>query len=164
MATPIRPTEAPLQANRPAGSDGDGLDAYPTYHDGPTTAGAAPQTRPTDTALSRSRRTYGWPLLIGLLIFALVIVIRIVWGGMNMAATSDAALTPADGATTPVSGAPVQQGTPTAADETAESPGTLDRDVEAQSQASPGEVEATPGSVDAPGGDVTQPVREAPAQ
>ncbi len=149
-------------SSRPAGVEGDGLDSYPTYRDAGTSPHTATSTRPTDTNLPRSRRTTSWPLLIGLIAFALVIVIYLVTGGVNMFASSDEAAS-GDGAAAPVAGGTPASSAP-AMGETPEAPGTLDRDVEADTRTSPGEVEATPGPIDSPGGEVTEPVGEAPAQ
>ena len=162
MSMSDRPNTQPTTPARPAGVDGDGLDAYPTYRDGGTSPHVATATRPTDSNLPRSRRTFGLPLLIGIIAFALVILVGVIGGGMNMFASSDEA-EPEDGAAAPVAGAPAAADAP-AFGETPEAPGTLDRDVEVQTQTGPGEVEATPGAIDSPGGDVTEPVGEAPAQ
>ncbi len=162
MSMSERPSPPSAPPGRPAGAEGDGLDAYPTYRDGATTPHSATNTRPTDSDLPRSRRTFGLPLLIGILAFAAVLIIAVIGGGMNMFATSDEA-EPESGAAAPVAGAPAAGGT-TAQGEAPEAPGTLDRDVEVDTRTSPGEVEATPGAIDAPGGQVTEPVGEAPAQ
>ena len=154
--------------SRPAGVEGDGMDRYPTYKDAASTSQANTGTKPTDSNLPRSRRTWAVPLMIGLAVFALVLIVRIVWGGINMGSTADEALTPGDPATpppaastpTPAGGG---QGTVTGTEQP-ESPGSLDRDVQPQTQTSPGEVETTPGAVDVPGGDTTTPVQPAPAQ
>lgn len=162
MATDTRPTDQTAANARPAGVEGDGLDSYPTYHDGRSTPHTATNTRPTDTNLPRSRRTFGLPFLIGILAFAAVIVIYLITGGINMFATSEEA-EPEDAASAPVAGAPAAADMP-AAGEQAEAPGTLDQDVEAGGQTSPGQVEATPGAIDSPGGEITEPVGQAPAQ
>lgn len=164
MAASERPTDTPA---RPAGSEGDGMDRYPTYRDGPETPHRVTETKPTDVGLPRSRRTFATPILIGLAVFALVIVIRIVWGSMNVASTTDDALSPGAPASPPVAASPGNAGgaAPAAATQTPEAPGTLDRDVEAQTTTGPGETEATPGAVDVPGGAQTQsPGAPAPAQ
>src|SRR5688500_7600259 len=103
MAVSERPTTRPVQ---PAGVEGEGMDPYPTYHDGSTTPRPTTDNKPTDVGLPRSRRTYALPILIGLAVFALVIVIRIVWGSMNMAETTDEAMTPGDPASPPAASAP----------------------------------------------------------
>jgi hypothetical protein len=162
MVTDNRPTSSAGTNARPAGVEGDGLDSYPTYHDARTTPHATTNTRPTDTDLPRSRRTYGLPLFLGLLAFAAVIVIYMVMGGINMVATSEEA-EPEDAAAAPVAGAPAAADTP-AFGEQAEAPGTLDRDVDAGGSTSPGQVEAAPGAIDSPGGEITEPVGQAPAQ
>jgi len=159
-----RPTEP---SARPTGAEGDGMDRYPTYRDGPAmphggsgSAGA----KPTDVALPRSRRTYALPLLIGLGLFAAVIIIRIVWGGMNVASTSDEALSPGDPATPPPAASAPASATPQAAAPATEIGGaedTADQGAPAETQTSPGEIEATPGAVDVPGGATTTPVEPA---
>ena len=157
-----RPSEP---TTRPAGVEGDGMDRYATYRDGPASPHQATATKPTDTALPRARRSYALPFLIGLAVFALVIIIRVVWGGVNVARTADEALTPGDTATPPpAAAAPTgAQGTGTGT-ELPEAPGSLDRDVQPQTESGPGEVEATPGAVDVPGGESTTPVEPAPTQ
>ena len=107
--TQRRPDDRTAQ---PPGVEGDGMDPYPTYRDGPVTPHRATATKPTDVALPRSRRTYAFPILIGLAVFALIIVIRIVWGGINMAASTDDALTPGEPASPPAATAPATQETP----------------------------------------------------
>ena len=154
--------QATPTSTRPAGVEGDGLDAYPTYRDAGTSPHVATANRPTDSNLPRSRRTFGLPLLLGILAFALLLIIAVIGGGMNMFATSDEAAS-GDGAAAPVAGGNPGSSAP-AMGETPEAPGTLDRDVEVDTQTSPGEVEATPGAIDAPGGEITEPVGEAPAQ
>jgi hypothetical protein len=151
-----RPTNEPA---RPAGAEGDGMDRYPTYRDGPETTHRVTATKPTDVGLPRSRRTFALPLLIGLAVFALVIVIRIVWGSMNMAGTADDALSPGQPANAPIN-APTAGAAGAPAPEAA---GTLDRDVEAETTTGAGEVEATPGGADVPGGAQTEPPTGQPA-
>jgi hypothetical protein len=140
------------------------MDQYPTYRDAGTTPHQATTTKPTDVGLPRSRRTYALPIFIGLVVFALIIVIRIVWGSINMVATTEEAMTPGDAATPPAAMAPATAGPPEAATETPEAEGTLDRDVEPQPAAGPGEVQSDPGAIDVPGGETTEPVAPAPAQ
>jgi hypothetical protein len=139
------------------------MEPYPTYRDAGTSPHTATTTKPTDVGLPRSRRTYALPILIGLAVFALVIIIRLVWGSINMAQSTDEAMSPGDPASTPAATAPATGALPDAAS-APEAEGTLDRDVEPQSTAGPGEVEADPGAVDVPGGNVTEPVAPAPAQ
>ena len=45
---------------RRPGVEGDGMDTYPTYRDGPVRPHRATATKPTDVALPRSRRTYAF--------------------------------------------------------------------------------------------------------
>src|SRR3712207_6613500 len=143
-----RPSEP---GSRPAGAEGDGMDRYPTYRDAGTSPHVATATKPTDTALPRSRRTYAWPLLIGLAVFALVLIIRIVWGGLNVASTAGEGTggggpaAPPPAATAPAGAAPAGEGAAVTGTEQPETPGSLDRDVQPQTQSSPGEVESTPG-------------------
>jgi hypothetical protein len=147
MASSERPTDT---NTRPAGVEGDGMDPYPTYHDRPGSRGKATGSKPTDVNLPRSRRTYALPILIGLIVFALVIIVRIFWGSMNMAVTTDDAMTPGDAASPPAAEAPTASGAAPAA------PVPLDEE-QPQTNAGPGEVEPTPGAVDVPGGDTTTP-------
>ena len=158
MATPERPS----QPARPAGVEGDGMDAYPTYHDAATPPHEATTSKPTDTGLPRSRRTYALPIFIGLVVFGLVILIRIIWGSMNMAETADDAMTPGDAASPPAATAPATAEPP--ATDTPEAAGTLDRDVEPETTTGTGEVQPTPGGIDVPGGETTAPTAPAPAQ
>lgn len=161
MATFDRPP--PNRDAQPAGVEGDGMDPYPTYRDGPTTPHRATATKPTDVGLPRSRRTYGLPIFIGLVVFALVIVIRLLWGGINTSAPSGDAMTPAE-PTAPTATAPASPQTPTSETDAPEAAGALDADVQPQTSAGPGEVEEVPGPADVPGGETTTPVEPAPAQ
>jgi hypothetical protein len=140
----------------------EGMDPYPTYRDGPVPPHVATASKPTDVRLPRSRRTYALPILIGLIVFGLVILIRLVWGGVQLIESSDEAMTgdastpaataPADAATAATGGAP-------------EAEGTLDRDVQPNAgSAGPAEVGAEPGPVDVPGGATTTPAEPAPQQ
>lgn len=158
---------------RPAGAEGDGMDRYPTYRDGPampSSGSSAPVgsgVKPTDVNLPRSRRTYALPLLIGLAVFAAIIIIRIVWGGINVTSTSDEALTPGDAATPPAAASAPASATPQAAAPATEIGATANSSNEAapaETQTSPGEVEAAPSAVDVPGGATTTPVEPAPQQ
>ena len=72
MAEPDRSARPQTQ---PPGVEGEGLDPYPTYRDGPTTPHRATATKPTDVGLPRSRRTSAVPILIGLVVFALVMLV-----------------------------------------------------------------------------------------
>jgi hypothetical protein len=156
-----RPTPG---ANRPAGVEGDGLEPYPTYHDSPAPSRGATGTKPTDVNLPRSRRTYSLPILIGLIVFALVIIVRIVWGSFNAGTTADEAMTPGDPAAPAAVTAPATAETPSAPTETPEDSGNLGENEQPQTQTGPGEVEAGPGAIDVPGGATTEPVQPAPAQ
>ncbi len=160
-----RPTEP---SARPTGAEGDGMDRYPTYRDGPAMPHGGSSTgagaKPTDVDLPRSSRTYALPILIGLGVFAAVIIIAVVMGGGNVARTGDEALSPGDPATPPAASAPASA-TPQAAAPTTEIGGpedTADQGAPAETQTSPGEIEATPGAVDVPGGATTTPVEPAP--
>ena len=154
---------------RSSGAGSDGMDRYPTYQDGRGSAHPGTGTKPTDSGLPRSRKTSALPFIIGLAIFALAVIGYLVAGGFNMGRTTDDALTPGDPATPPpAASAPAGAaaggpGTVTATEQP-EAPGSLDRDVQPQTQSSPGEVEATPGAVDVPGGQSTTPVEPTPAQ
>jgi len=155
MATPERSSTPPAQ---PAGVEGDGLDSYPTYHDARTPPHRATTTKPTDVGLPRSRRSYSLPIFIALVVFGLVILVRVVWGSLNMAGSADEAMSSGDAATPPAASAPAQPAGTTG--QAPEAAGTLDRDVQPQTTTGPAEVEATPGAVDVPGGAATP----APAQ
>jgi hypothetical protein len=113
------------------------MEPYPTYRDGPVTPHRATVTKPTDVGLPRSRRTYALPILIGLIAFALVILVRLVWGTFNAAEVTDEAFTPGDPAA-PAASAPAED--------------------TGRGQAAPAEtdqVEETPGPIDVPGGETT---------
>jgi hypothetical protein len=157
MADPDRRTTDPVQ---PPGVEGEGMDSYPTYRDGPVPPHVTTGTKPTDTNLPMRKRTTPWPILIGLILFALVIIIRIGWGAFNTARTTDDAMTPGDPAT-PTATAPASQtnavGTANTPVPGPETPGSLDRNVQPQTGTGPGAVEATPGAIDVPGGNTTTP-------
>ena len=100
------------RSNRAAsGVEGDGMDPYPTYRDGGHAASGdrAEADRRRASPLAADLRV---PILIGLAVFALIIVIRIVWGGINMAASTDGALTPGEPVSPPAATAPTTQETP----------------------------------------------------
>jgi hypothetical protein len=140
------------------------MDPYPTYRDGPVPPHVATASKPTDVRLPPSRRTYALPILIGLIIFGLVILIRLVWGGVQLIESSDEAMTPGD-ASTPAVTAPVDAGSSAATGDAPEAEGTLDRDVQADTGgAGPQEVGAEPGAVDVPGGATTTPAEPAAQQ
>jgi hypothetical protein len=142
----------------------EGMDPYPTYRDGPVPPHPVTASKPTDVRLPRSRRTYALPMLIGLIVFALVILVRLLWGGMQLAESTDEAMTPGD-ASSPAATAPAEAGGATGTANTPEAEGTLDEDVQAETGgAGPGEVEAEPGPIDVPGGATTTPVAPAPQQ
>jgi hypothetical protein len=154
--------------NRRAGDDegvppaaAEGMDPYPTYRDGPVPPHVATASKPTDVRLPRSRRTYAMPILIGLIVFGLVILIRLLWGGVQLVESTDEAMTPGD-ASTPAASAPAEAGSTAATGDAPEAGGTLDRDVEPDTGGTgPGEVGAEPGPVDVPGGATTTPVEPA---
>jgi hypothetical protein len=159
MASPERrPTDRTTQ---PAGVEGEGLDPYPTYRDGPVPPHRATGAKPTDVNLPKARRTYAWPIAIGLAVFALVILIRLLWGSFQAVESTPEAMSPGDPATPAVT-APAAEEPPAAAADTAETEGTLDEDVDIQTGTGPGEVEADPGPADVPGGATTTPVEPAP--
>ena len=143
----------------------EGMDPYPTYRDGPVPPHVATASRPTDVRLPRSRRTYALPILIGLVVFGLVILIRLLWGGVQLVESTDEALTSGD-ATTPAASAPAEAGSATATGDAPETDETLDRDVRPDTggAADPGEVGAEPGPIDVPGGATTTPVEPVPQQ
>ena len=162
MATPIRPGNDTREPVQPAGTAGDGMDPYPTYRDPGTSAHHATASKPTDTNLPRSRRTYSLPILIGVVAFLIVVLVAVFAGGYNLFRTSDEGITPGDGATAPI-GAEGEAEAGVGLDRP-EAPGTFDRDVAVDTETGPGEVEATPGAIDVPGGDVVDTERTAPAQ
>jgi hypothetical protein len=142
----------------------EGMDPYPTYRDGPVPPHVATASKPTDVRLPRSRRTYALPILIGLIVFGLVILIRLLWGGVQLVESTDEAMSPGD-ASAPAATAPAEAGSTSATGDAPESEGTLDRNVQPDTGgAGPGEVGAEPGPVDVPGGATTTPVEPAPQQ
>lgn len=145
------PVHKPAPERQPPGVAGEGLDPYPTYRDGPVPPHHATATKPTDTSLPRSRRTYALPILLALIVFALVIVGRLLWQGVETV-DADAPLAVENPAT------PATQETAVP-----EAQGNLDQDVEAETETGPGEVTPEPGPVDVPGGETTTPANE-PAQ
>ncbi len=148
--TPSSPTV------QPAGVEGEGLDPYPTYRDGPITPHAATVEKPTDVGLPRSRRTSGLPMLLGLAAIALVfIVMYVLWGGMNLVRSTDEAAVPGGPASPPASTA-----TAPATDSPAAT-GSLGQG-EAPAASGPGTVEPTPGPIDVPGGETTTPATTTP--
>ena len=136
---------------QPAGAEGDGLDSYPTYRDGPVPPHVATVSKPTDTNLPLRRRTFAWPMLLALALIAAAIIAYLLLGGINAVRTTDDAMSPG-GPATEVAPAPAG-----AAADGASVPA-------ASSGTGPGEVEATPGAVDVPGGETTTPVQTTPPQ
>ena len=134
---------------QPPGIEGEGQEAYPTYRDGPTTTHRVTASKPTDVGLPRSRRTYAIPMLIGLIVFAVVLLARVLWGGIEMSETQDDVMETGGPAIPATTGeAPTEGPDPAAAD----------------AETGPGEVEATPGAIDVPGGEMTEPATPEPAQ
>lgn len=132
---------------QPDGVDGEGLDPYPTYRDGPVSPHAATTTKPTDVGLPQSERTNQTPVLIGMIVFVLAVLGLIAWATLRTASTPEG-LTPPE--------------TPSAA-ESAATPDSGVRDLAPQpdAQTGPGSIGAQPGPADVPGGEATTP---APAQ
>src|SRR5687767_8792927 len=62
----------------------EGTDPYPTYRDGPVPPHPTTASKPTDVGLPQSQRTRASPMLIGLIVFALVVLAYLVWGGLQM--------------------------------------------------------------------------------
>ncbi len=139
----------------------EGMDPYPTYRDGPVSPHDATASKPTDVGLPRSRRTSASPMLIGLIAFALIVLAYLLWAAMQMTGSTDEAMTPGEAAT-PAATAPAEAEAPAAAGDAPEAQGRLDRDVEADAAAGPGEVGPEPGAADVPGGDAAEPVEPAP--
>lgn len=143
----------PNAAAQPEKLEGDGQDAYPTYRDGPASSHAETTHKPTDIDLPKSERTYASPMLIGLIAFAVVIVISIVWGALNLASTDapsstgetapSAQTAPADGSAGPLL---QSEGAETAT----------------EAGAGPGEPAPAPGAADVPGGATTDPAPKTP--
>lgn len=148
----------PRDAPRAAGVEGDGLDTYPTYRDGPAGSGSAGPTsglKPTDVGLPRSRRTTGLPIFLGLIAFGIAILAYLILGGSNMLRTTGQAMAPGQPAASTTSGASATQGAQT---------GVATGSTNAGQQAGPGAVTVTPGPTDVPGGATTSPAQTAPAQ
>jgi hypothetical protein len=155
--TNTRPVET---VHQPEGVEGDGMDPYPTYRDGAVPPHHATGTKPTDVGLPRSRRTYAMPILIGLIVFALIIALRVIWGSINVARTTDEAMTPGDAGAPPTAEAPAAAPPAPSATATPDAPGSLDSDIPPQSTTGPAEAAPTPGAADVPGGaagETTQP-------
>lgn len=132
----------------------EGQEAYPTYHDRPDSAGTVGGMRPTDATLPPSRRTYGTPMLLGVLAFAVLLVAIIAIASMNMASVSDETASPTETSIgEPMTG-------------TGAAPGSLDRDVGATVAPPSGAVSEAPSGADVPGGDsgTSQPAAPAAGQ
>ena len=124
----------------------EGQEAYPTYHDRPDSAGTMGGMRPTDATLPASRRTYGTPMLLGVLAFAVILVAVIAIAGMNMASVPDETASPTE----------TSIGEPMTSVQGAE--GSLDSDAPAQAGTPPsGAVSETPSGVDVPGNGQSAP-------
>jgi hypothetical protein len=146
----------------PEGVRGEGMDPYPTYRDGPAERGeprSGTGTKPTDVNLPRSRRTSGAPLFIGVIIFAVVIVIYLLMGGYNMLRTTKGAMTPG------------QPAAPTTASTTAPSSsaasgssGAIGGGSSQAQSTGPSATPVTPGAVDVPGGGATAPAQTTTTQ
>jgi hypothetical protein len=129
------------------------MDPYPTYRDGPTTPHRVTATKPTDTDLPIAKRSYALPMLIGLAVFALVIIARIVWGGLNMTTSTDEAVTPGDATSPAAATAPATTGDAVVP----ENNGSFDTDVRTDMSTGPAAIGDEPGPVDVPGGEATAP-------
>jgi hypothetical protein len=135
MATTER---RPLEATpRPPGAEGDGMDPYPTYRDGPTTPHVATATKPTDVGLPPARRTHASAYLIGLIVFAVVVLGFVLWGAFRLADRSEDVLAPGDAAA-PAASEPAPEA-------------TFNENEQPQSATGPADIQATPGAVDVPG-------------
>lgn len=135
---------------QPDGVDGEGMEPYPTYRDGPVSPHAATTTKPTDVGLPQAERTSQMPMLIGLIAFAVVVLGLIAWATLRTTSTPEG-LTPPE--------------TPSTA-ESAATPDSSVRELAPQPDArtGPGEIDAAPGSIDVPGGEATTPPAPEPAQ
>jgi hypothetical protein len=152
VTTARRPIDPPRQ---PAGIEGEGMDPYPTYRDGPTTPHRATASKPTDVGLPIARRTYALPILIGLAVFALVIIARILWGGFQMAESTDEAMTPGDAPAVSAPAAPAASEAPEGS--LPETEGSLDEDVQPDATTGPAAIGEAPGAIDVPGGGAGAP-------
>lgn len=164
MATSPRRPEAPPP--NPGLADSEGQDAYPTYRTGDVPPHLETTSRPTDTNLPFTRRTSGKPLFIGVIAFALVVLVYFLWGGFNMVRTTDDAMTPGDPASAPVAGEVSDSAASPAIDPgaTDDVPAGVAGSGAADATTSPGAVTAEPGAIDVPGGAVTEPVPAAGEQ
>jgi hypothetical protein len=159
MADPQRRTDESIR--QPPGVEGEGLDRYPTYRDGPAMPHPATTTKPTDVGLPQAGRTNWLPIFIGLIAFAVIVLGYIIWGGVELLPGAENPATSGE-STPPAAGEPAAGATTTGA--APQSPGSFDTDVGVDTQSGPGEVEQSPGPVDVPGGETTTPVEPAPAQ
>jgi hypothetical protein len=142
MADPLRGPNQPER--QPPGVEGEGLDPYPTYRDGPSSPHAATTGKPTDTGLPISRRTRPGPIVIALLIFALLVIFYLVWGSLKMSSGGEVVPSLPD---TPA----------TSLESSEEQPGSPDENMQMETETGPGEVTGEPGPVDVPGGATTSP-------
>ena len=140
----------PVPETQPRGVEGEGLDPYPTYRDGPRLPHNPTSSKPTDVGLPQARRTSSTPILMGLIAFALVIIGLIVWASVWTATTSEEGLAPPE--------------SPPVAEAAATSDEGAIRESEPAARAGPGEIGETPGPADVPGGDAAAPVESEPAQ
>jgi hypothetical protein len=141
------------ETEQPPGVQGEGLDPYPTYRDGPQTPHRATGTKPTDVSLPKSQRTYWLPMFLALIVFALVVLVRLIWGGAEVASTSDGSVDAA-GSGTPAIEAPADAPASSAVTNP-ETEGSFDEDIRPDTQTGPGDVGEAPGPVDVPGGATT---------
>ncbi len=140
----------PAPEIQPSGVEGEGLDPYPTYRDGPGLPHDPTSTKPTDVGLPQAGRTSSIPMLIGLIVFALAIIGLIVWASVRTGTTSDEGLTPPE--------------SPPATEAAATSDEGAMREPQPGAQTGPGEVGEAPGPADVPGGGAAAPVAPEPAQ
>jgi len=140
----------PAPETQPSGVEGEGLDPYPTYRDGPQLPHNPTSTKPTDVGLPQASRTSSVPMLVGLIVFALVIVGLIAWASVRTATTSEEGLAPPE--------------SPPAAEAAATSDDGAMRETDPNAQTGPGEIGEAPGPAEVPGGDAATPVSPEPAQ
>jgi len=160
MADPAR---RPIDdTTQPPGVEGEGLDPYPTYRDGPSVPHRATASKPTDVAIPRSQRTYAFPMLIGLVVFGIIVLVYLTFALFEMVRTTDEALSPGDPAAPAASSTAAPETAPPEA--AADSGPGFDTDVELDTRAGPGEVGETPGAIDVPGGATTEPTDSSPGQ
>jgi hypothetical protein len=143
-----RPAHRHIAESQPPGVDGEGLDPYPTYRDGPNLPHTTTDTKPTDVGLPASRRTSALPMLIGLIAFAIIIIGFILWTSLQTVSTSPEGLAP-------------PESTPTSKAVSTTDEGQI-RDVQPDAETGSGEVDEAPAPADVPGGEAATPV--APVQ